>query len=320
MASAALAQAQQGITTTSSYGAAEVMAAYLAELDASPKTADTYRKALRQYTAWLAGEGVALDHTTRAHVMAYKRHLQDTRSAATTNAYLVAVRSLYTWLNGRTGYPNVADGIKGVRASNQSSKDALTIAQARDIITAPAEGEQGLRDHAMLVLMVRRGLRTIEVSRANVEDMRPVNGVMCLYVQGKGHSAKDDFVVLGDECERAIRAYLKARGKVEPTAPLFAATGNRNRGGRMTTRSISRVAKEAMREQGIDSPRLTAHSMRHTAVTLALVGGATVQEAQAMARHASVNTTMRYAHNLDRAKAVAEHRIDAVLAGATCVA
>lgn len=299
---------------TSAYATADVLAAFLDELDASDKTRDTYRKALRQYVAWLDREGVRLDQTTRAHVMAYKTHLRETKSAATTNAYLVAVRSLYTWLNGRTGYPNVAQGVKGVRTTAQSSKDALTIAQARDVITAPAEGEQGLRDHAMLSLMLRRGLRTIEVSRANVEDMRPVNGVMCLYVQGKGHSAKDDFVVLGDECERAIRSYLKARGSVDPAAPLFAATGNRNRGGRMTTRSISRVAKQAMKEQGIDSPRITAHSMRHTAVTLALLGGATVQEAQAMARHASVTTTMRYAHNLDRAKAKAEHSVDAVLA------
>ena len=298
---------------------AEVMAAYLAELDASPKTRDTYRKALRQYVAWLDGEGVELDQTTKAHVMAYKRHLQDTRSANTCYSYLVAVRSLYVWLNGRTGYPNVAEGIKAKRP-RQTSKGALSISQARDLITAPAEGEQGLRDYAMVTLMLRRGLRTIEVSRANVEDMRAEYGVMVLYVQGKKRTAKDDFIVLGDECERAIRAYLKERGSVRPGEPLFAATGNRNRGGRMTTRSISRIAKQAMREQGIDAPHLTAHSLRHTAVTLALVGGATVQEVQAMARHANIDTTLIYAHNLDRAKAVAEHRIDAVLAGQTCVA
>ena len=305
----------EGGTIAQAVTVADVMAAYLAELDASPKTRDTYRKALRQYGAWLEGEGLELDRTTRAHVMAYKRHLQDTKRAATVNAYLVAVRGLYSWLNARTGYPNVAEGVRGVRAGNQSNKDALTVAQARDVLTAPAEGERGLRDLAMVTLMVRRGLRTIEVSRADVGDMRPVNGVMCLYVQGKGHDAKDDFVVLGAECERAIRSYLKARGTADPKAPLFAATGNRNRGGRMTTRAISRVAKEAMREQGIDSPRLTAHSMRHTAVTLALVGGATVQEAQAMARHASISTTMRYAHNLERTQARAEGAIDALLAG-----
>ena len=297
------------------YSMADVMDAYLAELDASDKTRATYKRALRQYAAWLDAEGLALDRTTRADVMSYKRHLQDAKSAATVNAYLVAVRSLYAWLNGRTGYPNVAEGVRGVKAGRQSSKDALTVAQARDLMGAPAEGERGLRDRAMLVLMVRRGLRTIEVSRANVEDMRSVNGVAVLYVQGKGHDEKDDFVVLGEACERAIRSYLKARGKVAGTDPLFAATGNRNRGGRMSTRAISRIAKEAMRAQGIDSPRLTAHSMRHTAVTLALLGGATVQETQAMARHASVTTTMRYAHNLDRARAVAEGSVDRMLDG-----
>lgn len=297
------------------YSMADVMDAYLAELDASDKTRATYRRALRQYAAWLDAEGLALDRTTRADVMSYKRHLQDAKSAATVNAYLVAVRSLYAWLNGRTGYPNVAEGVRGVKAGRQSSKDALTVAQARDLMDAPAEGERGLRDRAMVVLMVRRGLRTIEVSRANVEDMRTVNGVAVLYVQGKGRNEKDDFVVLGDACERAIRSYLKARGKVAGGDPLFSATGNRNRGGRMTTRAISRIAKEAMRAQGIDSPRLTAHSMRHTAVTLALLGGATVQETQAMARHASVETTMRYAHNLDRARAVAEGSVDRMLDG-----
>ena len=298
---------------------ADVLAAYLAELDASPKTRDTYKKALRQYMAWLDGEGVRLDETTRAHVMAYKRHLQDTKSANTCHAYLVAVRSLYTWLNGHIGYPNVAEGIKAKRP-RQTNKGALSISQARDLIATPAEGERELRDRAMISLMLRRGLRTIEVSRANVEDMRAEYGVMVLYVQGKKRTAKDDFVVLGDECERAIRAYLKERGDVDPKAPLFAATGNRNRGGRMTTRSISRIAKEAMREQGIDMPHLTAHSLRHTAVTLALIGGATVQEAQAMARHASIDTTMIYAHNLDRAKATAERSVDAVLAGKTLAA
>lgn len=298
---------------------ADVMAAYLAELDATDKTRETYARALRQYAAWLDAEGLALERTTRADVMAYKRHLADTKSANTCNAYLVAVRGLYAWLNARTGYPNVAEGVRGLKRAAQSSKDALTLTQARDLLAAPAEGVAGLRDRAMVALMLRRGLRTVEVSRADVGDLRQVGGAAVLYVQGKGHAAKDDFIVLGEECERAVSAYLKARRDsgedVADNSPLFAATGNRNRGGRMTTRSISRVAKGAMQGQGIDSPRITAHSLRHTAVTLSLVGGATVQEAQAMARHANVSTTLIYAHNLERMEARAEHALDALLAG-----
>ena len=64
---------------------------------------------------------------------------------------------------------------------------------------------------------------------------------------------------------------------------------------------------------GINSDRITAHSMRHTAVTLALIGGASIQEAQSMARHTNINTTMIYAHNLDRLDSPAESKIEALL-------
>ena len=313
MATTELAQVETG---TLAAGTVDVVGAYLKELDASEKTRATYGRALRQYVAWLDEQGVTLDRTTRAHVMAYKHHLEDTRSANTCASYLVAIRSLYTWLNARTGYPNVAEGVKSPKRKAQTGKDALTLSQARDLLNAPAEGEQELRDRAMVALMLRRGLRTVEVIRADVGDLRQVCGEAVLYVQGKGHSAKDDFVVLGEATERAIRDYLKARGKAEDSAPLFASTGNRNKGGRMTTRSVSRIAKEAMRGQGIDSPHITAHSLRHTAVTLSLVGGATVQEAQSMARHANISTTMVYAHNLEKMEAKAENAIDRLLATA----
>jgi integrase/recombinase XerC/integrase/recombinase XerD len=59
--------------------------------------------------------------------------------------------------------------------------------------------------------------------------------------------------------------------------------------------------------------RLTAHSCRHSAVTFALLGGATVQEAQALARHSDINTTLIYSHNIDRLGAAPEMKIDAVL-------
>ena len=69
----------------------------------------------------------------------------------------------------------------------------------------------------------------------------------------------------------------------------------------MTTRSISGVCKEAMKAAGYNSERLTAHSLRHTAVTLALIAnGGNIQEAQQFARHANISTTQIYAHNLEK--------------------
>lgn len=61
------------------------------------------------------------------------------------------------------------------------------------------------------------------------------------------------------------------------------------------------MVKRHLQKAGFNSSRLTAHSLRHSAVTLSLLNGATLQEAQMFARHANIATTQIYAHNLDRA-------------------
>lgn len=288
--------------------------AFEAELDASEKTRATYTRNLRAWRAFLSSAGITETEADRETVLAYRSRLQEEgKSAATVNAYLTAVRALYSWLEAKRVYPNIAAGIKGQRRNANSPKDALTREQAAALISRQPETLTQLRDYAIINLMLRRGLRTVEITRADIGDLRQINGQAVLYVQGKGFADKGDFVILNDACLKPIYAYLEARGVKDDSAPLFASIGNRNQGGRMSTRTISRIVKEAMKEEGIYSAKLTAHSLRHTAVTFALLGGASVQEAQAMARHASVTTTLIYAHNLDRMAAGAEHSVDAYL-------
>lgn len=306
------------ITTTASAAeicsTADIWTAFLAELDAAERTRDTYRKALRQYAAWLDARDMDALNVTREHIVAYKADVAATRSAKTANCYLTAVRRFYAWTESRRIYPNVAGGIKGAKTSRHNAREALTPAQAAALLDVRHAGLEGLRDAAMLELMTMRGLRTIEVARANVEDLKRRGDKYVLYVQGKGYADKGDFVMLSDSIYRRIWLYLFERGEVAPNAPLFAAHGNRNKGGRMTTRSISRIAKRDLAAAGVTGAKYTAHSLRHTAVTFALMGGASVQEAQQMARHADISTTMIYAHNLDRMEAKAERAADSVLA------
>ena len=150
--------------------------------------------------------------------------------------------------------------------------------------------------------MITGGLRTIEVSRADIGDLRTAGENTVLYVQGKGREEKTEYIKISEPVEKAIRAYLTARGETAETAPLFASTSNNNKGGRVTTRAISGLVKEHLKEAGYDSSRLTAHSLRHTAVTLSLLAGKEITEVQQFARHANIATTMIYNHALDRAK------------------
>lgn len=150
----------------------------------------------------------------------------------------------------------------------------------------------------MFALMVTAGLRTIEVSRADVADIIQQDGKYFLLVQGKGRTEKDAMVRITDGVYNLIQDYLNCRA--DDNAPLFGSISRRNKGERITTNSISRIVKTAMRRAGYDSKRLTAHSLRHTAATTALKAGATLRQVQQVLRHSSINVTTIYLHDLDR--------------------
>ena len=284
---------------------------YITSLDVKPKSKETYRKALRQFIEFLNIRNI--ENPTRADILAYKTYLIGKHSACTVSSYLTAVKGLYTYLEAEKISPNIANGIKGAKHQQGFRKDALTVEQAKNVLDIDTSTLEGKRNYSLVNLLVRTGLRTIEVERANIEDIRQEGGEALLYIQGKGRDSKDAFVLLTESTLRPIREYLKDRGKSEPTAPLFISHSDRNNGGRLTTRSIRRIAKEALIEAGIDSDRITTHSLRHTAVTFSLLGGASIQEAQSMARHRNVNTTLIYAHNIDRINKAPERKIDALL-------
>ena len=101
------------------------------------------------------------------------------------------------------------------------------------------------------------------------------------------------------ETKAALEDYLRAR-KATPQGPLFTSLAHRNAGQRLTTKSISRIIKAHLTAAGLVSDRITAHSLRHTAATEALKAGATIQETQQFMRHTNINTTLIYAHNLEK--------------------
>jgi len=284
---------------------------FLASLDLSEKSRDTYSRSMKQYLSWLeeTGRSGRVD-LLREDVLAYKDSLAS-KSAYTVSLYLTTVRKFYQYLESRRIYPDVTRGIKGAKRPKGFRKDSLTPDQLREALsTLKRKSLEGLRDYALFNLMARTGLRDIEVSRAQVGDIRQEAGQPVLWIQGKGRDTKDDFVLLTPEALKPIKRYLKARGAVQEGDPLFCSHSDRNSGQALTTRSISRIIKTALRQIGLDDKRLTAHSLRHTAITLSIKGGASLQQAQAMARHTDPKTTLVYFHNLDRIQAGAEKFID----------
>lgn len=270
-------------------------------IDASDNTIKTYVRGVRQLFAYLFSKGIR--QPDRQDIIAFREELKATHKATTVQNYMVAIKLFFKWTNSRGLYPNIAENLKGAKISREHKKDYLTSKQTKRLLnTIDTSTLQGKRDYAIAALMVTGGLRDTEVVNANIEDIRTVGDFTVLYVLGKGRDEKSDYIKIVEQVEDAIREYLKARGTVSKTDPLFASISNNSKGGRLSTRSVSRICKNALVAAGYDSNRLTAHSLRHTAVTLSLLGGKSLQEAQEFARHANIATTQVYAHNLDRAK------------------
>lgn len=236
--------------------------------------------------------------------------------------YLRSVGQFFRWTAAAGLYPNIAENVHAPKIRHDThKKDALTAADVLTIeksIQAAADEkaaaaadaekdtagriiratEQGKRDYAMYVLAVNAGLRTIEISRANVKDIEVRNGRAVLYIWGKGHTEADARKPLAPQVYAAIKDYLNERSD-RPTAnsPLFVATGNRSGGQRIAETTISKILKKAMQAAGYDSDRITAHTLRHTAGTNVQEITQNLYVTQKYMRHANPATTEIYLHN-----------------------
>lgn len=282
---------------------------FISSQDIRQASRDTYLKSLRPFTGWLSGQGIL--NPVRQDILAYRDFQQaQGLSCSTVSGYMVVVRKFFEYLEATFGYQNVAKGIKGAKRAKGFRKDPLTVEQIKELLDRINRTTiQGVRDYAMLNLMLRTGLRTIEVIRADVGDIRQQSGEAVLWIHGKGRDAKDEFVLLTQDTLKPLYEYLQARGQAEDTRPLFVSMSDRNKNQRLTTRSIRRIVKEHLKGIHLDSDRLTAHSLRHSFATIALLNGAPLLQVKEAMRHNSIETTMIYAHAMDRVSNGAERYV-----------
>lgn len=275
---------------------------FVSFIDVKEKSVQTYTRALRQMFRYFAENGIR--NPEREDIISYRESLKAAGLKPTTvQNYITASRLFFQWTEQERIYPNVAAHVKGAKLDREHKKDYLTSSQSRAVLAGIDRSSlTGLRDYAIVALTMTDALRTIEVSRADIGDLRTLGDFTVLYVQGKGRDEKTEYVKVSEPVEKAIRDYLRARGETDPEAPLFSSASNNSKGGRLSTRTVSGICKAAMVGAGYDSERLTAHSLRHTGVTLALLNGRPLEEVQEYARHANISTTMIYNHALDKAK------------------
>lgn len=201
---------------------------------------------------------------------------------------LSAIKSFYKYLTVRTKLlqENPVADIEYPKLRKSLPK-YLTMEQSVALLKS-VEGQNQVRDYAILMIFLNCGIRRSELVGLNISDIYEDR----LRVVGKGN--KERFVYFGTPCRKAIDAYLEHRKKLILTdnRALF---GSRN-GNRISTTAVHRLVEKALKQAGLDATQFSAHKLRHTAATMMLSGGVDVKTVQEVLGHENLNTTQIYTH------------------------
>lgn len=281
-------------TTTNWRG---LVATFVAAQDVKQSSRDLYNRTLSQFFKWVEDTGRNLSTMSRVDILEYKDHLtQEGLSALTIGSYIVSVRKFYEWAEANKLYPNIAKGVKTPKRVQAFKKQHLTDNKSSELLSYFEQ--KSLRDFAIVNLILRTGLRTIEVVRADIGDITFKGERRILKVWGKGHTEKDDFVVLSDKAYIPIANYLATRKGAKQGEPLFVSNSRQNQGERLTTRTISHLCKEGLQAVGLDGKEFTAHSLRHTTAVAILKHGGAITDVQSVLRHTSPVTSQIYTESV----------------------
>lgn len=287
---------KEDIITVSPQRIEELVDSFINSQDVKLSSKLLYRRTLKQYFNWVNKKNYLLSEIARPQLLEYKEELLlSGMSSLTVGSYITSVRRFYEFTEANKYYPNVAKGIKSPKRKQQFKKQPLLPAQATELLNYYQD--KALRDYAIISLLLRTGLRTIEVIRASVEDITFKGSQRVLLVQGKGRDERDNFVILTDKTYQPIADYLATR-TATGSAPLFISTSNNSKGDRLTTRTISYIAKEGLKAIGLDERSFTAHSLRHTAATSILRETGDLEQTRLFCRHSNPATTLIYTETL----------------------
>lgn len=209
-------------------------------------------------------------------------------SASARARKLSAIKSFYKYLTIRTKQlqDNPVADLEYPKLRKSLPK-YLTMEQSAKLLSC-VDGQNKLRDYAILMLFLNCGIRRSELVGLNITDVYEDR----IRVIGKGN--KERFVYFGTPCKKAIDAYMAERNKIVLTdnRALFA---SRN-GNRISVTAVHRLVEKALKQAGLDATQFSAHKLRHTAATMMLSGGVDVKTVQEVLGHENLNTTQIYTH------------------------
>ena len=271
---------------------------FLETQDVKDSTRETYRWSIRKFFDWVRKGRMDLRSLSAADIVRYKATLlKEKLSPETVGLYLTAVHLFYRWTEMNLIFPDISRSVRSPHVRGGVKKMHLTEEEVEQLLDY-LKG-RSLRDYAMVNLIIRTGLRTVEVSRADVRDVTLKKGHTILRIWGKGRDDRSSFVMLNPPVLEPLQGYLATREGLSADSPLFVTDGKGHRGNRMSPRLVQHVCKEALRAIGLDAHEYSAHSLRHTTAVHILKKGGDWKDVQRVLRHLSPATSQIYTESIE---------------------
>ena len=263
------------------------------------RIAEADARAAVEFFDWLEARGVThITAVESVHVAAYIEQLRMARSAPTAKLRLAALRHLFDWLViGQIIPVNPAAAVRGPRHIVRRGKTpVLDPQEARQLIDAiDTTTVIGLRDRALIGLMVYSFARIGAAIGMNVEDVYSQNRRLWVRLHEKG--GKQHAMPCHHNLEAYLHEYIDGAGlATEPKALLFQTYSRAT--SQLTGNPLPQANAYAMIQRRAKSGGITTrvgnHTFRATGVTAYLKNGGTLERAAQMANHASTRTTQLY--------------------------
>jgi site-specific recombinase XerD len=267
-------------------------------------TREAYGRAIGKFLDWSDRGGIGLAQIEPVVVAAYIEKMTREREAQTVKQHLAAIRMLFDWLViGQILPSNPATSVRGPRYSYKRGKTpVLSAADARKLLDSiDTSHVVGLRDRALIALMVFSFARVGAVTRMLVSDYYPNGKTWWIRLHEKG--GKFHEVPVHHNAEAYIDAYIEMAGIAEDKkGPLF-----RSAKGRTKTlteypvhpTNVLMMIKRRAKEAGLPD-NICCHTFRATGITTYLENGGSVEHAQQIAAHESPRTTKLYDRRNDQ--------------------
>ncbi len=288
------------------------------EKSLSEETRRAYRRVIKEFFTFV--KGIHPSTVTPQHVLAWREQLKSGRKPATISFKLTVVRSFFEYLRAG-GYvtlnPASTRLVSPPQASNELKGRALTAKEVRYLLSGPNRSKpEGARDYALMLVMLRLGLRVSEACSLKASSISWSHGRWAVRLKVKG--GRERTLPLPQEVRLAVDEYLRLdRARREALRSggtdvyLFQPTVN-YRTLEFAKPLSTRMAWNVV-QRWADYGRLgkiSPHDLRRTAITRALDQGLTYRQVQMMSGHKDPKTVMRYDHGRENLEQNAVNFLD----------